>query len=273
MGLGPFDLMGGPFLTLYAGLFAAAFVAGIVIPRWLRPEGRPGAVTQVDQLAYLAGGAIRFGEALTARLLSAGALVIHSGTIAIRSTTSGATSAERSVLALPSPVKWGQLAFAIRQDAEALDAALVQRGLLIDRASGLALRFWQTAPYLVLLPFGAIKWEVGTMRDRPVGYLTAFLVATAVFALIRFAALDRRTRAGIAALQDAKLQSARLRRAPTTEEAGLAVALFGTGVLAGSSLSELHSLRSSSSSDSGSGSSSSDGGSGCGGGGCGGCGG
>lgn len=272
MGLGPFDLTGEPFLMLYGALFVLAFIAGIAIPRWLRPEGRPTpGVSDTDRLAYLAGGATRFGEALVARLLAVGAIIVESRSkLHIRAAAAGHGSAERSVLELPSPANWSHVTRAIAQDAAAIDRKLVSQGLLIDRATGWQLRFWQTTPYLVLLVFGAIKWEVGNLRDKPVGYLTAFLVATAIFAVIRFAALDRRTRAGVAVLADARLQSSRLRRAPVAEETGLAVALFGTGVLVGSPLSDFHALRSSSS-DSGGGSS--DGGSGCGGGGCGGCGG
>lgn len=272
MSLGPFDLTGGPFLTLYGVLFVATIIAGFVIPRWLRPEGRPSPVSDADRLAYLAGGATRFGEALVARLLATGAMVMDGRTkLAIRNHGNGRTSAERSVLALPSPAKWSDVTRTIALDAKAIDDKLVAAGLLIDQATRWQMRFWQTSPYIALIAFGAIKWEVGTLRERPVGYLTALLVVTAILGLIRFCTLDRRTRWGVDTLDAMRRQSDRLRRAPTPEETGLAVALFGTTVLAGSALAPFHQLRN----DSGSGSSG-DGGSsdgGCGGGGCGGCGG
>jgi uncharacterized protein (TIGR04222 family) len=273
MGLGPFDLAGGPFLQLYGTLFVFTFIAGVAIPRCLRPEGRSiGGVGEADRLAYLAGGATRFGEALVARLLAIGAIVVENRRkLQIRALIGvGQSSAERSVLALPSPASWGHVTRAIRQDADAIEHELVSLGLLIDRSTGWQMRLWQTTPYLLLLLFGALKWEIGTIRDRPVGYLTALLAATAICALVRFAALDRRTRAGVAALKDARLQSSRLRRAPVAEETGLAVALYGTVVLAGSPWSDFHWLRSSGG-DAGSSSGGSHGG--CGGGGCGGCGG
>jgi hypothetical protein len=123
--------------------------------------------------------------------------------------------------------------------------------------------------------FGAIKWGVGTLRDRPVGFLTALLIVTAFVALIRFAKLDAATRSGRRALGEVRRDAARLRSAPVRDEAGMAVALFGTTVLIGSGLSDFHDLRmkSTSSGDGGSGDSGSGGDGGCGGGGCGGCGG
>ncbi len=70
----------------------------------------------------------------------------------------------------------------------------------------------------------------------------------------------------MAVLAETKQRSERLNRAPTGEETGLAVALFGTAVLAGSGLDGFHRLRAQSS-DSGSSGSSDSGGSGGGGGG------
>ena len=104
---------------------------------------------------------------------------------------------------------------------------------------------------------------------------TVLLVLTAVLALWRFFAVDRRTKGGIEAVKHAQGKSDRLRRAPTGDETGQAVALYGTAVLAGTPLAAFHTMRSSNSGDGGGCSSDGggDGGGGCGGGGCGGCGG
>ncbi|MBY0394035.1 MAG: TIGR04222 domain-containing membrane protein, partial [Novosphingobium sp.] len=136
------------------------------------------------------------------------------------------------------------------------------------------LRLIQTAPLALLFLFGMAKWIVGTLRDRPVGILTALLIVTAIAAILRFAVIDRRTRAGKAALADARLEADRLRRAAPADETPLAVALFGTTVLTGSWLSDFHRMRAASGSggDTSSSSGCSGGGGGCGGGGCGGCG-
>jgi uncharacterized protein (TIGR04222 family) len=151
---------------------------------------------------------------------------------------------------------------------------MVDHGLLLADGEGWRIRIAQSLPFVLLAGFGLIKLGIGEARGRLVGFLTLALIVTVVVAVIRFAGLEMRTRAGQAVLAQARERHDRLRRAPTAGEVGLGVALFGTTVLAGSQWESLHRLRAASS-DSGSGGSdsSSDGGSGggCGGGGCGGC--
>lgn len=279
MSLGPFDLTGGPFLSLYAVLLVATVIAGLVIPRRLRPLGRSGRVTDVDKLAYLSGGVRRFGDALTARLLAARALTLLSkDRFRIGARELAATPAERAVLALPSPSRWREVEKVLKDYAEPLERQMTQAGLLMSKRERANIRFWALLPYLMLLAFGVTKWIVGDMRDRPVGFLSALLVVTAVLAIVRWFSIDRRTQAGHDARERAAERSTRLRTAPTTDEIGLAVALFGTAVLVGSGWGDFHALRRAGGGDGGGGSGgcgSDGGGSGCGGGGggCGGCGG
>jgi len=273
MGLGVFDLTGGPFLALYGVLMVAVIIAGFAIPRWLRPDGNNTRVTDPDELAYLAGGPLRYVDAVVARMLAAGKIAVEGRNEArIVAPPVLTSSPERSVLALPTPSPWGRVMKAVSPHARAVEDRLVGKGLLIDRGVVQQLRLWQTSPYVLLILFGAIKWEVGVGRGRPVGFLTLLLIVTAVLALIRFAAIDRRTRAGVEALASARSNGDRLRRAPTDDEVPMAVALFGTAVLAGSEWNAYHAMRvTAGSGDSGS-SSGDSGGGGCGGGGCGGCG-
>jgi hypothetical protein len=94
--------------------------------------------------------------------------------------------------------------------------------------------------------------------------------------VIRFAKFDGRTVAGITAVMQMREKSSRLRRAPQAGEAGIAVALFGTGILVGTPWEPVHAMRQQGSGDGsggGGGSDSSSDGGGDGGGGCGGCGG
>lgn len=272
MSLGPFDLTGEPFLVLYLVLFFAAIVAGAVIPRRVRPEGRRQTVTDPDQLAYLAGGKVRFTDAVAARMLAAGTLVMATKTKFIGGSRPPAmTAAERSVLALTAPFGWNAVQGALHQYAAPIRRTLTANGLLMADADVSRVRWAQTLPYVMLIGFGAIKLLIGEARDRPVGYLTALLIITAVVAVIRWCVIDRRTGAALFAIEDATLRHQRLKIAPTTPEIGIAVALFGTTVLAGSVLADFHKLRASDGSGSTSSSdSSSDGGGG--GGGCGGCG-
>lgn len=270
-------MTGGPFLVLYGVLLVVTIIAGCKIPRWLRPPGRDQRVTDETELAWLAGGATRFTDAVVARLLSARALdMVGKDNFHVITRDGGRTGAESSVLTLPQPISWSAIEKTLRSYAEPIERRLVASRLLMDPATLFQMCFWQTSPYLVLLIFGATKWVIGDARGRPVGFLTAFLIVTAIFALIRFFVVDRRTQAGRDALDDATARSERLKQAPTNSEIGLAVALFGTTVLVGSDWTAFHQLRSASSGsgDSGGGGDG-DGGSGggCGGGGCGGCGG
>ncbi|WP_421854663.1 TIGR04222 domain-containing membrane protein [Novosphingobium sp.] len=275
-GLGPLDLHGPEFLQLYLMLAFIAVFASIVIPRYLRPDGRPGRPADEDELAVLAGGRERFAEAVAVRLLAAGSAIVQAGgTLQIRDTNGGRTLAERRVIALGSPVRWRDMLLAVAGPAETAERKLEQRGLLMDAATVRQMRLIQTAPFVLLFLFGLAKLIVGTLRDRPVGILAGLLLLTFFAIVLRFAAFDRRTRAGKAALADARLEAARLRRAAPNDEAPLAVALFGTAVLAGSYLSDFHRMRSAGTGGDGSssgGCSGGGGGGGCGGGGCGGCG-
>lgn len=277
--LGVFNLAGPDFLKLYLILLAASVVAALQLPRWLRPEGRAQHVSDQDQLAYLAGGRLRLVDAILSRLMASGAMAIDkTATLMPRFVTNSAHAAEvRAVFGYGGgPTNWRDLVRRVRGHAEAVEERLVRADLMMPDGTAWQLRLIQTLPLVLLIGFGAIKWQIGVARDKPVGFLTGLLIVTAVIALFRFAAIDKRTRAGIAAVGEARRQMDRLRRAPTTEEAGLAVALFGTAVLAGSALDDYHGLRATSSGGDGgisSGSGGSDGGGGCGGGGCGGCGG
>lgn len=280
MGLDPFDLHGPEFLALYAVLGLIATIASFLIPPFLRPDGRYGRPSDEDELALLAGGRTRYAEAVAVRLLAAGAATVE-GTIGlrIRDTPDGQmrlskSLAERRIIAMPSPVRWNDITAALALPAESGERRLEDKGLRMDAQTALQMRLIQAAPLALLFGFGLIKWVVGTLRERPVGYLSVLMVVTLVAALVRFTVNDRRTRAGLRAVSEARREGARLRRAAPTDETPRAVALFGTVVLAGSYLSDFHRMRSAASGDGGStgSDSSSSGCSGGGGGGCGGCG-
>ena len=274
MSLGPLDLTGGPFLLLYLALLAITLALGIAIPRRLRPEGRRQRLRDADQLALLAGGRRRFADALVSRMLSARALIMTGkDAFAARTGAAAKTAAEQSVLALPSPIRWPAIKAALYPFAEPLVEKMVDAGLVAGPAVTSRIRFWTLLPYALLLAFGAAKWAIGVARERPVSLLTLLLLLTAGFVMLRWATLDRRTEAGRRALAMARDSERRLKMAPTRDEIGLAVALFGTTVLVGSTWSDFHRLRSIG--DAGGIGGCGGGGSGCGGGGggCGGCGG
>lgn len=274
MSLGPFDWTGGPFLILYLVLLVIVVIAGVIIPARQLPEGRRQKVSDPDQLAFLAGGRARFADGVVARLLAGRALVMNGKDKLDVRMRNGTGAAENSVLALTAPLDWPRIERTLRPTANGLHQRLQRAGLMLTSAERSNLRYWALLPYLTLLMFGATKWFIGDARERPVGFLTVLLVVTAILALIRAFTIPKLTRAGVAALGDAREEADRIRRAPLTGEMGLAVALFGTTVLAGSDLDAFHRMRAASGGDGGSsgGDGGGDGG-GCGGGGCGGCGG
>lgn len=274
MSLGPFDWTGGPFLILYGVLLVIVVIVGIVIPARLLPDGRNQRVRDPDSLAYLAGGRARFADGIIARLLAGRALAMNGKSKLDVLMRNGASSAENSVLALSPPLDWPRIERTLRPAADTLLERLRHGGLMLTGGERANLRYWALLPYLTLLMFGATKWVIGDARDRPVGYLTILLIVTAILALIRAFTIPKLTRAGKAALAEARATSDRIRRAPLPAEAGIAVALFGTAVLAGSEFDAFHKMRAASGDggSSGGGDGGGDGG-GCGGGGCGGCGG
>ncbi|HEY0623289.1 TIGR04222 domain-containing membrane protein [Sphingomonas sp.] len=273
MSLGPFDWTGGPFLILYLVLLVIVVIAGVMIPAWQLPEGRRQKVSDPDQLAILAGGRTRFADSVVARLLAGRALAMNGKDKLDVLLRNGANAAENNVLALPAPLDWARIERTLQPTADGLLERLQRAGLMLTAAERSSLRYWALLPYLALLMFGAAKWFIGEARDRPIGFLTALLVVTAIFALIRALTIPKLTDAGIAALQDAREEADRIRRAPLAGEMGLAVALFGTGVLAGSEFGAFHTMRAGGGDSGSSGGDGGGDGGGCGGGGCGGCGG
>lgn len=271
MSLGPFDFYGADFLALYIGLLVLAGIVSMLLPHWTRPEGRPGRVQDLDELAYLAKGSSRMAEAAAARLLARGALKVE-GKDSLRTlhAAAGGTAVERSLLNVARPTKWPVIVKQMSDCDAAVSNRLARSGLLIEPLEGLRARLRHTLPLLAMLVFGITKFLIGEARERPTDYLLALLVLTAVFAALRFSVLDRRTEAGHALLSAESKRADRLRRAPTADEIGLAVALFGTTVLIGSQWAPLHDLRRATGGDGSGDGGGSDGGC-CGG--CGGCGG
>lgn len=273
--INPLDWHGPAFLFLYFTLFIAAVLLSSILSRRLRPSGRPGRATDDEALAFLAGRGPRMVETAVARLLASGALVIQEGKRFLRGGgMGGGNSLDGALLVTSMPATWGDFAKAAKPHIDQTERRLIASGLLIDNGEARRVGLIAALPFMALFALGMAKLLVGLSRDRPVGFLIVFLVVTAVAILIRTFSVDRRTDAGVDAVNTAQRRHERLRRAPTTGETGTAVALFGTTVLAGSAFAALHQMRQSDSSSSG-GDSGGDGGGGggCGGGGCGGCGG
>lgn len=273
--MNPLDWDGPSFLLAYAIAMVAAVPVTAILSRLARPSGRHQSLADPDSLAYLAGKDERFAEGVATRLLASGALTVEDGTFHRGTGGAAASASERAVLALSSPFQWKDILAALRPEGAVIERRLAAGGLLLDAAERRRVQMIAVAPLALLLLIGGLKLLVGLSRGKPVLFLAILLGITLVWAIGRWASVDNQTHAGRAALKEARKKHDRLKRAPTTGETGLAVALFGTTVLAGSAFADFHRLRSPSDSGGWSDSSSSSGDSGCSGGssGCGGCGG
>jgi uncharacterized protein (TIGR04222 family) len=304
-GLNPFSLDGTDFFYFLIPMLLAAVCLGRVIRASKRgPEPDPHEKINLnwEQAAYLAGGAARLTTAAIARLVSCGAGYVQGTRLSAGSpaTAEGATEVERTVLlALPVENARRDLAPVVRTvDAVYADEAqkLETEGLLVSKSTRVSAGFLAVLPLLLVLGgFAVPRYLGGIANDKPSSYLLTATIAGFFLGLaIIFASSIRLTRKGEHALLQMKERRQKLLSGTTWEndnDAALAVALFGTIVLAGSSIAMLADWypRQSLASSSGCGTSGcatggcsggaggcgggGDGGGGCGGGGCGGCGG
>ena len=270
---------GTDFLFFFGCLLAAAALAGLWIPANLRPEGRKSPVTDAEEAAVLAGGVTRHAMAVSADLMAREGLVSASkNKVRVNRTELESGSAGRSVLRKIGEFDMRELRLATKADGEAIADGLERRGLLMDAGQKWRLRWLSISPYLALIALGLYRFFAGEAEGEPTGRLMALLFVAGGLALWRFLAINPRTRAGNEVLRDLEEETSRLRRAPVANEAGFAVALFGTAVLVGTPWEQVHAMRQAGSGGDGGGfgDSDSDGGGGDGGGcggGCGGCGG
>jgi uncharacterized protein (TIGR04222 family) len=265
---------GSEFLLFYSMLLGLACLAAWWIPNQMRAPGRRANADDLESVALLAGGRARLTDSLLAELFVRGGLTEgQKGKLAVADPRAAASPAARALLAIDAPVTLGHARKALAAEADRVAVRLRRAGLLMRPEEFAQLRWFSVAPFAVLFLLGLYRQRAGSALGEPTGLLVILLVLTAVFAIIRFATVDPRTSAGIAAVNDMRARNGRFARAPRPEEAPMAVALFGTGVLVGTPWEPVHAMRQQGGDGGGAdGGSGGDGGSGCGGG-CGGCGG
>jgi uncharacterized protein (TIGR04222 family) len=284
--LGPLDLAGESFLTLYLVLAVVAFVVSAYLRRSLRgnAESRGGGPTDPIAIAYLVGGAARATDAAATELLyeeqarwnaATGRLELAVPVSQVR------PALQPFARTLATPTKPATLISAAKATFREFTQDLQRRGLLLDDEASRRARFISALPFVAVAAFGLAKVVIGIAREKPVMFLAILVVLTVIAALWRAFKPLERSRAGDSVALDLKRKHARVARAPLSNEMALAVALGGTMLLSGTAFASYHQARapqtnnsgdSSSSSSSGD-SGSSDSGDSGGGGGCGGCGG
>jgi uncharacterized protein (TIGR04222 family) len=265
---------GSDFLLFYIALLGLSTLAAWWIPAQLRAPGRRGESPDAEDAALLVGGPAAHTDSVIADLFARGGLRnFDKGTLAVVQTTLPASPAGRALLSAQQPFTRKEADTKLAIHASRIVARLRREGLLLRPEELNQLRLLALLPFGVLFLLGLYRQRAGAAEGEPTGFLVALMILTVVLAVIRLARFDKRTVAGIAAVAQLRERNGRLRRAPQAGEAGMAVALFGTGVLVGTPWEPVHALRQKDSSGDGGGDSGGDGGSGCGGGGCGGCGG
>lgn len=266
---------GTDFLVFYCFMLATCVVAGLWIPANLREPGRRGEVEDMEEVAVLTGGTDRLNEAVLSSLYAKGALEAdHKNKLRVARTEVAECDAERAVLAKVGDFGLSEAKSSLKTQAERVEARLIRRGLMMDSSERTRLRLLSVLPYAALFVIGLYRQQAGEALGEPTGMLIALLCVTFVAGFFRLAMVNPRTMAGNEIVRLLKDNGSRLKRAPQANEAGYAVAIFGTGVLVGTPWEPVHAARQAASSDGGQsgGDGGTDGGGGCGGG-CGGCGG
>lgn len=277
--LNPLDFDGPAFLGFYVALFLVCIGIAVLLRRQLIDIGgeRRGAALDTWATAYLAGGTQRVVDAGIASLLASGQAQWddHKKSLEIAHPQQvrdyPLDGIARAAAAEPS---LSRVARRVDGHIERIRNALLANKLLIDDSRRWLIGFSCALPFALLSVLGVAKIIVGLTRGRPVGFLIVLTLIAAGGALLLLFNRPERSRAGDRALREMNTRHAHARRAPRDADIGLAVALAGTAVLAGTAYASFHDFRSPGSGDSGSNSSSTD--SGCSsdsGGGCGGCGG
>jgi uncharacterized protein (TIGR04222 family) len=285
----PLDLPGPAFLAFYVVALVVAHFAGkglVRLCRSDRAEDAPlPAALAPSEAAYLAGGTERAIDMALVRLLRHQLIGVKAG--------GGGFEVRQP---LPTPANElqqevyreigrgnGDVAQLRRLRGTALARTrvrLANEGLLLQGASAEAMcvRIAKGVPFAAVIALGGMKIMVGIARHRPVAFLVVLVLVSLGILALKLFSLPLRAARGERALQNlhrrnAALQIAARRRGAELDDGSLmlAVALFGTQVLANGEFAWMQEgfvTRQSTSSDSSGGSCS-----GCGGGGCGGCGG
>jgi uncharacterized protein (TIGR04222 family) len=291
-GFNPFELRGADFLYFLVPIMIAAVCLGRIVRSYFHgpPPDERDEVAELtrEQAAYLSGGSARLTSAVVARLVASGVAAVE-GARLVRGgrELDDLTPAERAVRnALP----FSNDSASLKPVAKAVEAAfaddakqLEEAGYLLPRLTQFGAVMASLVPLIVvLLAFVLPRFVTGFANGKATQYLGFTAVVGTLFSLgIIFYGHTRRTRRGEHVLSQLQARHGDL-RADTGYgdgyDAGLAVALFGTAVLAGTSVAFLHDWYPRQvTGDGGCGTggcgAGGDGGGGCGGGGCGGCGG
>lgn len=279
----PLDYSGGEFLSFYLKLLLAAVVLSEILRRVMTPKTEPSGHLTPAEIALLDGGEERAIHVLEVEQMAEGRLS-YDPTTRLLTDTSKARGPQLAADLAALRQSFGSGAQSIRHRLlKPLIDSLQRRGLLLEPGQRTRIALISLLPLLAPLAFGVAKVNIGLSRNKPVVFLVLLLIFTAIVLLVQFTRAPRISTGVKGWLKRQRAQHARVSAAPTQQEWGKAVALFGLTAVAGTALADYVGWRqpvsssscsgSSNSSDSSSSDSSSDSGGDSGGSGCGGCGG
>ena len=267
----PFDWTAVPFLMLYSSLAAVVLLLALRERSAIGPSARMTHQLSEFELAYLAGGARRLGDAILLSLTSGHGAMISPMDHTITVTDQGPLAMQMRrppLLGFQRNMTRQAFQASVAPIVERVDERLQQLGYAPTEEQVTSFRMNLLTYIIPLVLFGSVKVVIGAGRHHPVGSLIFMVIAT----MVGFTILARppaRTRAGKEALDSYQSSHARAARAPLEHELLLALALSGPVILSGTDYATVYAA----SKSMGRGG---DGGSGCGGGGggsggCGGC--
>lgn len=270
----PLDWTAGPFLALYSTIAIILFAWGFSLRSMIGPAAQASRRLSPLELAYLAGGERRLGDAVLLGLTSGHGATInprdHAITVTDQSPLTALLGRSPALSVWPNMTR-RQFQAAVKPIVERVHGRLQELGYCPTGAQMTAFRM-TVLPFIgLLLGLGITKAFVGAERHHPIEILLVLLILTTIGG-IALAWRCTRTRAGNDVLRSSQASHARASRAPLDHELLLAVALSGAVVLSGTAYASVYAASRTMSGSGGSGCGAGGGcGGGGGGGGCGGC--
>ncbi|QJW99614.1 TIGR04222 domain-containing membrane protein [Frigoriglobus tundricola] len=253
--LNPLDWTNTDFLTV----LVVALVAAVCIGRAVRSVVRtPNPLSDDDtleldweQTAYLAGGAGRLTTAAVARLVGRGLAQLGDDGKVLEPTRTGASELSVSEKAVLNALPVTNEARALKPVQDAVEAAFAREAARMER-DGWTLTALERARValvslvplaLVLVCLATPRLVNGVRGGHPVQYLVTIMAVGGIFGMVvTLAGSLRLSNRGRALLARQKDRNAALKvgtRWESSGDAGMAVALFGTAVLAGTMIAPL----------------------------------
>jgi uncharacterized protein (TIGR04222 family) len=250
----PFDLKGTDYLPFFFTVWGVALVVGLLVRRATCGPGlnSDDPVPELDEyeVAYLNGGRPRVLATAMVRLKERGHVDIGpGGQVIIHNGPFGVDRIEREVFdslaqQVGNTLDPKPLMQAIKDLEDTRFARLRDEQLIpTSKAKLIGVAIPLTLCLAAVFLFGVTRMILGIAGNKPVGFLAFSLAAALMVSLTVFGRSLKRTRKADAVLANLSKRHARLRTLTSDlqpGDAGLAVAMFGVGVLGGTAYASMY---------------------------------